>query len=366
MAEENKTNNKKSSNNWFEKTPQQLQEEQEREEIETEITSQSIIKTDELKNALKSALNESARPLETIAFTRENYNKLFPESRIKTPVEDVKLGEHQFEKLDIKERQNILNAVHKTLKSPDIIINEMRKTVFNDEKAAHIYAKSFEINGKNKAIQSVVVEIENENVSISTHERGINNIVNKIKMPEQLIYTSEEIGQMIERRTGKQFSTVNPTRVNNKFVSPKNNISQTTENSTNKVLQTENELEEAKKIIQKKDKELDIWTAKAEADNKEISRLNSQLEAANNTIQKQEKQLKEQDELLNGKGFVEVNGVKRTFDKGLKHAFPEAVKRIDIENQRNKELTADYNKLFKSQNQNISAKSPGDDSSWSD
>lgn len=125
------------------------------------------------------------------------------------------------------------------------------------------------------------------------------------------------------------------------------------------------QLAKLKSEVIEKSKELDIWTAKAEADNKEISRLNSQLEAANNTIQKQEKQLKEQDELLNGKGFVEVNGVKRTFDKGLKHAFPEAVKRIDIENQRNKELTADYNKLLKSQNQNISAKSPGDDSSWS-
>ena len=140
----------------------------------------------------------------------------------------------------------------------------------------------------------------------------------------------------------------------------------TNEDVVNNKTATNTELEEAKKIIQEKDKELDIWTAKAEADNKEISRLNSQLEAANNTIQKLEKQNKEQDELLNGKGSVKVNGVERTFDKGLKHAFPEAVKRIDIENQRNKDLTAAYNELLKSQNQNISPKSPGDDSSWSD
>ena len=120
----------------------------------------------------------------------------------------------------------------------------------------------------------------------------------------------------------------------------------------------ENELSE-------KDKELDIRTAKAETDNKEISRLKARLEAANNTIQKLEKQNKEQDELLNGKGSVKVNGVERTFDKGLKHAFPEAIKRIDIENQRNKDLTAAYNELLKSQNQNISPKSPGDDSSLS-
>ena len=128
----------------------------------------------------------------------------------------------------------------------------------------------------------------------------------------------------------------------------------------------EAELANAKKTIQEQNQELDIWTSKAESDNKEISKLNAQLEAANNTIQKLEKQNKEQDELRNGKGSVKVNGVERTFDKGLKHAFPEAVKRIDIENQRNKDLTAAYNELLKSQNQNISPKSPGDDSSWSD
>ena len=198
------------------------------EEPKAELNPQ----TEELRKALKTALNESTKSLETIPFTRENYNKLFPYSRIDTPIENVKLGEHQFEKLDSKERQMILKAVYEALNNPDVVINEMRKTVFDDEKPAHIYAKSFEIDGKNKAIQSVVVDIENENVSISTHERDINNVINKIKKPEQLIYTSEEIGLKIERITGKQLVTVNQTRVNDKIESPKTNIPQTNEKST--------------------------------------------------------------------------------------------------------------------------------------
>ena len=102
--------------------------------------------------------------------------------------------------------------------------------------------KSFEINGKNKAIQSVIVEIENENVSISTHKRDINNVVNKIKKPEQLIYTSEEVGLKIERITGKQLVTVNQTRVNDIIESPLENIPQTNENSrTNKPSSNEND-----------------------------------------------------------------------------------------------------------------------------
>ncbi|WP_296012043.1 PBECR2 nuclease fold domain-containing protein [uncultured Treponema sp.] len=187
---------------------------------------------DELKNSLKDSLRQIAKPIRQIDFTRENYNMLFPYSRIKTPLEEVKLDEHQFEKLEAKERQSILQAVHDTLKTPDIVINETRQSVFGDFNTAHLYAKSFEINGKNKAVQSVVVAIEDENVSISTHERDINNLVNKIKMPEQLIYASDEIGQVIERATGRQLVTVNPTRANGKTEPPRENITQNNEKST--------------------------------------------------------------------------------------------------------------------------------------
>lgn len=189
---------------------------------------------DELKKCLKDSLRQIAKPIKRIDFTRENYNMLFPYSRIKTPLEEVKLGEHQFEKLEAKERQNILQASYDTLKTPDIVIHETRQTVFGDFNTAHLYAKSFEINGKDKSVQSVVVSIEDENVSISTHERDINNLVNKIKTPDQLIYVSDEIGQLIERATGKQLVTVNPTRENGRTEPPKKNISQSDEKSITK------------------------------------------------------------------------------------------------------------------------------------
>ncbi len=118
--------------------------------------------------------------------------------------------------------KDILKAVYDVLKTPHIIINEERETVFGDKKPSHVYAKSFEFNGKNKAVQSIVVAIEDDNVSISTHQREINNLINKIKMPDQVIYLSPEIGQVIERMT-KTSVTVNPTR-ENKTVPPTKNI----------------------------------------------------------------------------------------------------------------------------------------------
>lgn len=180
----------------------------------------------ELQDALKVALKETAVPLEKIDFTRENYNKLFPYSKIETPIEIVKMGANQFEKLEKKERQDILLAVHDTLKNPDLIINEHRENISEKNEDNHIYAKSFLINDKVYGIQSVVVSIDGENVSISTHERNINNIVNKIKKPDQLLFAAAKVRLSVERITGEQLVTVNPIRENEYVVSPQSNIQQ--------------------------------------------------------------------------------------------------------------------------------------------
>ena len=89
-------------------------------------------------------------------------------------------------------------------------------------------------------------------------------------------------------------------------------------------------------------------------DNEKIALLSNQLENANKTIQ-------EQNQLLEGKGSVKVNGVERTFEHGLKHAFPEAVKQLDKQIQINKDLTRAYNNLAKSKSNDISPISPSDD-----
>lgn len=188
--------------------------------------SENNIEIEELKNSLKSALHEVSVPLKEIDFTRENYNKLFPYSKVNSPIETVKLGTNQFEKLEKKERQKILQAVHDTLATPNVIINEEKEDVFGEKENSHLYAKSYIIDDKIHGIQSVVVSIDGENVSISTHERDINNIVNKIKKPDQLLYAAAEVRLLVERATGKQLVTVNPNRDSEYVASPIQNISQ--------------------------------------------------------------------------------------------------------------------------------------------
>lgn len=217
------------------------QELKENKIMENENTVESI---SSLQSALKNALKEVAIPLEKIEFTRDNYNKLFPYSKIETPIESVKMGEHQFEKLEAKQREFILQATHDTLSNPDLIINEQKENVFGEQEDSHLYAKSFFINDKVHGVQSVVVSIDGENVSISTHERDINNFVNKIKKPDQLLYAAAKVRLLVERATGKQLVTVNPTREFEYVKSLDSNLQQKSESvkqdlKENKIMENE-------------------------------------------------------------------------------------------------------------------------------
>jgi len=69
-----------------------------------------------------------------------------------------------------------LGSVYQTLKDP-IVISEIEK---NGEKIK-LYSKSFEGDKKTQIVVSVVVNIENTPVSISTHRRDLNNALNIIK-----------------------------------------------------------------------------------------------------------------------------------------------------------------------------------------
>ena len=168
------------------------------------------IDVETLRKALQTALEETAEELPYTPFTRENYNTLFPYSKVETPLGAVKLGAHQFEKLEQKDRQYILQAVHDTLADPSIVIKETGKDVFGEDKISNIFAKSYIFpSDKVRAIQSVVVSIDGENISITSHQRDISNVVNKIKKPDQLLFAAARVRLLVERMDKPV--TVNPT-----------------------------------------------------------------------------------------------------------------------------------------------------------
>ena len=118
-------------------------------------------------------------------FTREEYSKLFPSGTVKTPLEKVKLGAHQFEKLKMKHREKLLGAMKQTLEDPVVILEEVR-----DGAVSHIYIKSFFNKADNETtnVITVVVDIRGTPIAISTGERRKEQIEAKIKTAGNPLY----------------------------------------------------------------------------------------------------------------------------------------------------------------------------------
>jgi len=147
-------------------------------------------KLENLKNRLREKFTTLAEAMNDVEYTKENYDKLFPEDKINTPLGEVKMRGDQFGKLKRKGRQNLLGAMYQTLSDPIAVINEDR-----EGKKSKLFSKSFLEN--KKPIMSVVIDNKGKNTAVSTHERELNNIVNKIKNPADLIFekqTSEVVG----------------------------------------------------------------------------------------------------------------------------------------------------------------------------
>jgi len=148
------------------------------------------ITIEKIRNDLQEKFEQLAEPMRQYDFTRSNYDELFPRGIIKTPIGDVKLGKHQFDKLQEKKRENLLGAMYQTLSDPIAIIEEAK-----NGKKALLYTKTFkegspsnEGAGKIKTAVSVVVTIDNINVAISTHRRSLRYVLQTIKNAASVIY----------------------------------------------------------------------------------------------------------------------------------------------------------------------------------
>ncbi len=122
----------------------------------TELTT----KQQENLEKINAILDRNVVPLPKMEFTKENFSKLFGNG-IDSPVEHIKIGENQYQKLIDKNRQELIAAMADVMKDPALIM----KTDGN----ARIYAKTYEGENHKKTVVSVIVDKEKLHVSISTH-----------------------------------------------------------------------------------------------------------------------------------------------------------------------------------------------------
>ncbi len=97
---------------------------------------------------------------------------------IKTPIGEVKFGQNQLQKLQEKKRERYIPLIQSTLKNPLFIVK--------DKNGGMLFVKSFLLD-KEIYFTSVVVDIEDENVVISSHQVKLNKVVNRIYEKGEII-----------------------------------------------------------------------------------------------------------------------------------------------------------------------------------
>jgi len=134
-------------------------------------------------------LESMAVPVIQIYFSINEYRKLFPQGTVNTPIGEVKIGKNQFKKLaekDFGKRQKLIGAMYQTLSDPIIIIKEEK-----ENKKAYIFIKSFKTDNKTSFIVSVVVDIDDIKVAISTYKRKKREVISKIKKAGVMTYEKD-------------------------------------------------------------------------------------------------------------------------------------------------------------------------------
>lgn len=167
------------------------------EKFEKEVANENEVV--QLQKALALSLEKNISPLKELELNRENWNKMFPDGTVKTPVGTVKLGENQFDKLRRNDRNNLLAAMYETLSNPALILEKETLDEKSGEfKPVNVYGKSFihEDSNHKRAVESVIIFKDGENISISTHNKNIKDFVKQIKTADQIIYADSEISRV--------------------------------------------------------------------------------------------------------------------------------------------------------------------------
>jgi hypothetical protein len=135
-------------------------------------------------------------PMDEREFTNEEYNKVFSRVTVVTPIGEVKIGRNQFTKLAEKDggsRRGLIGAMRQTLSDPVVIIRERE-----EDRMAEVFIKSFTMGeGKEEGIiVSVVVNIQEAKIVISTYKRKRREVIKKIKKADGIVYIKDNGGSL--------------------------------------------------------------------------------------------------------------------------------------------------------------------------
>ena len=122
---------------------------------------------------LVSRMEANAEEAPYIELTPENWLEQFGvDGKVMTPVGEVKMGEHQLQKLYSLKRTEYFGMIHPTLESPDIILEESDPKDGSERDSKYLFIKTFVKSDGSRIVhfESVTVKKDGMEVSISSHE----------------------------------------------------------------------------------------------------------------------------------------------------------------------------------------------------
>ena len=138
---------------------------------------------------------KSAEPLRIVEYSQEAFERDFPDGKVKTPINEVKLGENQISKLFSKHRDSRFGFMKPTFERPTVIFREYDspekieeykragKTVLRDYR--YCYVKAFKSNGGKRYFCNVsVLQDGDVEVSITSRDLRRNQVLNKMGLHE--------------------------------------------------------------------------------------------------------------------------------------------------------------------------------------
>ncbi len=210
----------------------------------TERMKAVVNKMPEPEDVIKQ-LEKNAEPFRMLEFTKENWEKEFPQNKVLTPLGEFRLGEAMYDKLTKRTttrdkslpRSSDFGLVKPTIEKPEYII--VHKD--NNGEYGTIFIKSFKDDSGEIIYSTVLKDKAGEVVFVSLTDRKESNISNKIKAGKLLLYSrrlhsagSGSFGEKFPALPGLRFNFAESNLLKNndsfnevwgKFVSPGNVIS---------------------------------------------------------------------------------------------------------------------------------------------
>ena len=176
------------------------------------------LSTDEAINLI-ARMENGAEVAPDIELTPENWRSQFGEKGlVKTPLGEVKMGDHQYIKLADKKRQGYFGMVKPTLENPDIVLEELDSKEGADRDTKMLFVKTFVKADGSRVVhfESVTVQQGSMEVSISSHEVKATPLAKKMQN-DKVLHLNERLlnsdGRLIEPQSEGSDLVPTPSRV---------------------------------------------------------------------------------------------------------------------------------------------------------